>query len=96
MSAEREGPAALQETDRELILRFFAMEGHMADYRMPLSSFLNDEADRGIHLDESILQHRRDLFKKALHNVGHHLLCLCTFSCAQSLLVHDAVTGSAD
>ena len=96
MNAERDGPVALQETDRELILRFFAMEGHMADYRMPLSSFLNDEADRGIHLDESALHHRRDLFKKALHNVGHHLLCSCTLSCVQSLLVHDAVTGSAD
>ena len=79
MNADRDGLAALQETDRELILRFFAMGSRMADYRMPLSSFLNDEADRGIHLDKFALQHRRDLFKKALHNVGHHLLCFCTF-----------------
>jgi len=63
----------LQETDRELILRFFAMAGHMADYKMPLSSFLNDEADRGIQLDEQALQHRRELFKKALHNVCYYL-----------------------
>ncbi len=55
------------------------MEGHMAGYRMPLSSFLNDEADRGIHLDESALHHRSGLFKKALHNVGHLLWCTCTF-----------------
>lgn len=63
-----------QETDRELILRFFAMVGHMADYRMPLSSFLNDEADRGIQLDAHALQQRGDLFKKALHNVGQPTL----------------------
>lgn len=58
-----------QETDRELILRFFAMAGHMADYRMPLSSFLNDEADRGIQLDAAALKQRAELFKKALQNV---------------------------
>ena len=49
------------------------MVGHMADYRMPLSSFLNDEADRGIQLDEQALQHRRDLFEKALRNVCYYL-----------------------
>ncbi|CAK0787956.1 hypothetical protein CVIRNUC_011178 [Coccomyxa viridis] len=58
-----------QETDRELILRFYAMAGHMPEYKMPLSSFLNDEADRGITLDEGQLQERSGLFKKALHNV---------------------------
>ena len=67
----------VQETDRELILRFFAMVGHMADYRMPLSSFLNDEADRGIQLDAHALQQRGDLFKKALHNVGQLCLAYC-------------------
>ena len=60
----------LQETDRELILRFFAMAGHMPEYKMPLSNFLNDEADRGISLDEGQLQGRRGLFKKALHNAS--------------------------
>ncbi|CAL8467282.1 g6819 [Coccomyxa elongata] len=58
-----------QETDRELILRFFAMHGHMAQYRMPLSNFLNDEADRGISLTQEQLQQRQELFEKAIGNV---------------------------
>ncbi|EIE22175.1 hypothetical protein COCSUDRAFT_55870 [Coccomyxa subellipsoidea C-169] len=58
-----------QETDRELILRFFAMHGHMADYRMPLSNFLNDEADCGISLTSEQLQQRQQLFERAIGNV---------------------------
>ncbi|KAK9917508.1 hypothetical protein WJX75_005138 [Coccomyxa subellipsoidea] len=58
-----------QETDRELILRFFAMHGHMGEYRMPLSNFLNDEADRGISLSTEQLQQRRELFERAISNV---------------------------
>ena len=46
------------------------MTGHMPEYKMPLSSFLNDEADRGISLDEGQLQERSALFKKALHNAS--------------------------
>ncbi len=60
----------VQETDRELILRFFAMHGHMAQYRMPLSNFLNDEADRGISLTQKQLQQRQHLFEKAISNVS--------------------------
>jgi hypothetical protein len=60
----------LQETDRELILRFFAMYGHMGEYRMPLSNFLNDEADRGISLSTEQLQQRRVLFERAISNVS--------------------------
>ncbi len=60
----------LQETDRELILRFFAMHGHMAQYRMPLSNFLNDEADRSISLTQEQLQQRQELFEKAIGNVS--------------------------
>lgn len=59
-----------QETDRELVLRFFAMLDHMAEYRMPLSNFLNDEADRGIQLTEHELQQRREVFERALSNVS--------------------------
>ena len=58
-----------QESDRELILRFFAMHGHMGAYRMPLSNFLNDEADRGIGLSDAELQQRRSLFERAIGNV---------------------------
>jgi hypothetical protein len=71
-----------QETDRELVLRFFAMLGHMGEYRMPLSNFLNDEADRGIRLTPEQLQQRRELFEQALSNVrtpglGSGLHCTC-------------------
>ena len=81
-----------QETDRELILRFFAMAGHMHEYRMPLSNFLNDEADRGIRLDDAVLRQRQALFEKAIGNVRmlagmllpmEHkgMPCLCWSSC---------------
>ncbi len=64
-----------QESDRELILRFFAMAGHMRAYRMPLSNFLNDEADRGIGLDAAALQQRRALFERAIGNVRRRRPC---------------------
>ena len=67
-----------QESDRELILRFFAMAGHMRAYRMPLSNFLNDEADRGIALDAAALQQRRALFERAIGNVRTLLACPCS------------------
>ncbi len=68
--------ACAQETDRELILRFFAMLGHMAEYKMPLSNFLNDEADRGISLGKAELLQRRELFEKAIGNVSDNALPL--------------------
>lgn len=46
------------------------MHGHMADYRMPLSNFLNDEADRGISLTSEQLQQRQQLFERAIGNVS--------------------------
>lgn len=69
-----EGITCAQETDRELILRFFAMLSHMAEYKMPLSNFLNDEADRGICLGEAELLQRRELFEKAIGNVSDNRL----------------------
>ena len=64
-----------QESDRELILRFFAMHGHMRAYRMPLSNFLNDEADRGAALGNAALQQRRALFERAIGNVRMRSAC---------------------
>ena len=84
-----------QETDRELILRFFAMAGHMADYQMPLSSFLNDEADRGIRLDAAALRQRAELFKKALHNVGQLPPASPTNTVMHPLLRQSMQTGGA-
>lgn len=48
---------------------FSGLQGHMAAYKMPLSNFLNDEADRGIGLDDAALQQRRALFERAIDNV---------------------------
>lgn len=90
----------LQETDRELILRFFAMHGHMGEYRMPLSNFLNDEADRGISLSTEQLQQRRELFERAISNVSsrapmpRHLLIVLEIKNRAILLMKEVRCGT--
>ena len=59
----------LLETGLYIIALFPELQGHMAAYKMPLSNFLNDEADRGIGLDEAALQQRQALFERAIDNV---------------------------
>ena len=66
------------------------MAGHMPEYKMPLSSFLNDEADRGITLDEGQLQERSKLFKKALHNASTSVQPIPTALSPVILIAHEA------
>lgn len=64
------------------------MLDHMAEYRMPLSNFLNDEADRGIGLNEEQLQQKREVFERALSNVSGPALFSCLHLPREAGLVH--------
>lgn len=55
--------------DCELILRFFAFNYALKDYRGNLSRFLDNYLEKGCHFDAATIQQHRDLFMRVIGDV---------------------------
>ena len=55
--------------DCELILRFFAFNFDLKEYRGKLSRFLDNYLEKGCHFDDATLELHRDLFRRTMADV---------------------------
>lgn len=55
--------------DCELILRFFAFNFDLKEYRGQLSRFLDNYLEKGCHFDDATLERHRDLFLRTMEDV---------------------------